>query len=169
MTYTLGTASKATGVSRSTVLRAIKSGKISATPDVHGVYQIEPAELFRVYPSVADKAEQKEALLLHTTAQSNIETAVLRSENKLLRGQLEEKDETLKDLRNRLDQADKERRETLEKLVPLLTDQRLKPEPKEEKSPIANHATNKTHLAFYISSMILLVGLIILLLLKQQA
>ena len=48
--YTLGTAANACGLNKSTVLRAIKAGKISATRDEHDQWQIEPAELHRVYP-----------------------------------------------------------------------------------------------------------------------
>lgn len=47
--YTLGTASKAVGKSKSTVLSAINSGKISASKDDHGQWQIDPAELHRLY------------------------------------------------------------------------------------------------------------------------
>ena len=50
MIYTLGTASKATGKSKATVLRSIRSGKISAEKDANGVWRIEPSELHRVYP-----------------------------------------------------------------------------------------------------------------------
>ena len=41
--HTLGTAAKATGLNKSTVLRAIKSGKISAAKDEHGEWQIDAA------------------------------------------------------------------------------------------------------------------------------
>ena len=40
--HTLATAAKATGLNRSTVPRAIKSGKVSAAKDVHGEWQIDP-------------------------------------------------------------------------------------------------------------------------------
>lgn len=53
MSYTLTTAAQATGLNRTTVLRAIKSGKISGAKDEHGEWHIEPAELHRVYPPVA--------------------------------------------------------------------------------------------------------------------
>lgn len=52
MAYTLGQAAKATGKSKTTVLRAIQKGKISAGRDAHGQWSIEPAELHRVYPAV---------------------------------------------------------------------------------------------------------------------
>jgi hypothetical protein len=53
MAFTLGTASQATGCAKSTILRAIKAGRISATRDDVGQWQIEPVELFRVFPPLA--------------------------------------------------------------------------------------------------------------------
>jgi excisionase family DNA binding protein len=50
MSYTLGTAARATGVSKSTVYRAIKAGRISASRADSGDYAIDPAELHRVFP-----------------------------------------------------------------------------------------------------------------------
>jgi excisionase family DNA binding protein len=50
MSHSLTTAAEAAGINRSTVLRAIKAGKISATKDEHGEWRIEAAELHRVYP-----------------------------------------------------------------------------------------------------------------------
>lgn len=52
MSYTLGDAAKATGKSKTTLHRAIKSGKISATKADDGSYSIDPAELHRVFPPV---------------------------------------------------------------------------------------------------------------------
>ena len=52
MSYTSGTATKATGKSKTTIMRAIRKGKNSAEKDVHGQWNIEPAELHRVYPEV---------------------------------------------------------------------------------------------------------------------
>jgi hypothetical protein len=51
--FTLGTASQATGTAKSTILRAIKAGRISASRDELNQWQIEPAELFRVFPALA--------------------------------------------------------------------------------------------------------------------
>lgn len=50
MRYTLGQAAKATGKSKSTIQASIKKGRISASQDDFGQYQIDPAELHRVYP-----------------------------------------------------------------------------------------------------------------------
>ena len=49
----LADAATATGMNKSSILRAIKSGRISATRDELGQWRIEPGDLFRVYPAVA--------------------------------------------------------------------------------------------------------------------
>jgi len=51
--YTLGTASQATGCAKSTILRAIKAGRIAAVRDDLGQWRIEPAQLFDVFPTLA--------------------------------------------------------------------------------------------------------------------
>jgi hypothetical protein len=50
MSYRLSQAAAACSLNKSTVRRAIKTGKVSATKDAHGQWHIEPAELHRVYP-----------------------------------------------------------------------------------------------------------------------
>ena len=54
MTYTLGMAARATGLSKSTIHRAIKAGRVSAGRSDTGDYAIDPAELHRVFPPVQD-------------------------------------------------------------------------------------------------------------------
>src|SRR3954469_14369338 len=58
-TFGLRQAAQEAGTSKSTILRAIQSGRLSATRTDDGGYSIEPAELFRVYPpkSVASDHE----------------------------------------------------------------------------------------------------------------
>ena len=61
---TISEASQAVGVSRSGLLKAIKSGKLSAKRDdsVSGSkpakYLIDPSELYRVFPKVSESARQ---------------------------------------------------------------------------------------------------------------
>jgi hypothetical protein len=50
MSYSLSNAAAACGVYKSTVLRSIKAGRLTATKDALGQWRIEPAELHRVYP-----------------------------------------------------------------------------------------------------------------------
>ena len=54
MMLTLTEAAEQTSKSKSTLTRAIKSGKLSATKNEHGDYRIDPAELFRVYKKVVN-------------------------------------------------------------------------------------------------------------------
>ena len=48
MSYDLAAAAAATGLNKASILRAIKSGKISGTKDALGQWWVEPAELHRV-------------------------------------------------------------------------------------------------------------------------
>ena len=50
MSYTLAEAAAACGVDKSTVRRAVRSGRISGTRDEGGVWRVEPVELHRVFP-----------------------------------------------------------------------------------------------------------------------
>jgi excisionase family DNA binding protein len=63
MSYTLAAAAAATGLSRKSLLRAIKDGSIAATKDRRGEWRIDPDELHRVYPPVVhDGAPDVDAL-----------------------------------------------------------------------------------------------------------
>jgi hypothetical protein len=55
MGYTLGQAAKAVGMSKTSILRSIKAGRISAGRDELGQWAIEPCELHRVYPPLTDE------------------------------------------------------------------------------------------------------------------
>lgn len=59
MAYTLGTAAKATGKSKATISKAIKSGRISARKDETGTFHIEASELHRVYPPTTLSEQQE--------------------------------------------------------------------------------------------------------------
>jgi hypothetical protein len=65
MSYTLSEAAAACGINRSTVLRALKSGKISGTRDEAGAWHVEAVELHRVFPPAAAAAAVPEAMPQH--------------------------------------------------------------------------------------------------------
>ena len=48
--HTIATAAAAVGRNKTAILRAIKAGKISVAKDENGEWQIDPAELHRIYP-----------------------------------------------------------------------------------------------------------------------
>lgn len=49
-TLTMGQAAKETGVSKATLSKALKSGRLSYVAKSTAGYEIDPAELFRVFP-----------------------------------------------------------------------------------------------------------------------
>jgi excisionase family DNA binding protein len=135
MPYSLKQAAEATGKSKPTILRAIQSGKISATRDqLTQAWIIEPSELHRIYQPVSDDDAQQGKPANDATP---FETVMLRREisirDEKLNALQQERDrerqetrETIDDLRRRLDAEAEERR----KLTAMLTDQREKPEPR---------------------------------------
>jgi excisionase family DNA binding protein len=78
--FSMAEAARQTRVSKATIHRAIKSGKLSAERQEDGSYAISPAELFRVYPSV----KQDETVAVRRSAPPS-ETPDLVRENALLR------------------------------------------------------------------------------------
>jgi hypothetical protein len=105
MRYTLGTAAKATGKAKSTILRAIKSGTISATKSHDGSYEIEPSELHRVFePNGAQLASSNDTQLNEEQgATLRIRLEILESERQRERDQMQA---TIDDLRARLDRSE---------------------------------------------------------------
>ena len=109
---TLTESSKETGLTRSAIFKAIKSGRLSANKNNKGEFLIDPAELFRVYKQVNKEMLPSEQLATHKETQ---ETAELSMMKRLLAQVESERD----DLRRRLDEESAERR----KLMNILTHQ----------------------------------------------
>jgi polyhydroxyalkanoate synthesis regulator phasin len=87
MSYTLGQAANATGKAKTTIQRAIKKGKISASRNESGGYVIDPAELHRVFPPVAtpeDTTSNPRVTALEQQLQA------IQQENRLLQVHLDE-------------------------------------------------------------------------------
>jgi hypothetical protein len=118
MAYTLGAAARATGKSKATISRAIKSGRLSALRDDAGGYLIEPAELHRVYPATGDTTGA-----VKQYATPNGQDAIPSPETVALHQLIAEQAETIRDLRARLDAAGEHARQ----LLAMLTDQRVRP------------------------------------------
>jgi hypothetical protein len=134
--YNLAEAGAAVGRNRSTILKAIRWGAISATRDkLTGGWLIEPSELHRLYPPVLPEAT--ESLLRNQSNGSATEAtgglrelqakldaaeAALRFRDEAVRF----RDETIGDLRKRLDVTTGQLGEALQQ-VRALTDQRTAP------------------------------------------
>jgi hypothetical protein len=62
MSYTLAEAAAACGLDKSTVRRAVRSGRISGTRDDLGVWHVEASELHRVFPPVQSPGAVPDAM-----------------------------------------------------------------------------------------------------------
>jgi len=93
MAMSLAEAAAATGVNRSTLFRAYKSGRMSATRTDTGQIEVDPAELFRVFPPIAAHEMQSDAMhqrALPAVADDNaLHVSALEVEVKMLREMLE--------------------------------------------------------------------------------
>jgi hypothetical protein len=89
MAYSLVTGAAACGVNRTTILRAIKGGKISAERDAQGAWVIQPSELHRIFPALP--------------VASPVQGPGQDGEIALLRTMLDQMRETIRDLRRRED------------------------------------------------------------------
>jgi len=110
-TYTLSEASKAAGRSKSTILRSIRSGRVSASRDeLTGGWNINAAELHRVYDGTCRDAPDG-------VPGNGTDAGVLQAKLQAAEARLLDKDQVIDDLRRRLDAEAEERR----RLTTLLT------------------------------------------------
>jgi hypothetical protein len=56
--HNLETAAAAVGRNKTAILRAIEAGKIPAAKNENGEWQIDPAELHRIYPPLRSASKQ---------------------------------------------------------------------------------------------------------------
>lgn len=79
-------AAKEAGIAKTTLLRAIKNNELSFKKNRKGHYEIDPSELFRVFPkTIKNRFEEPKS-----TPEKNHAVTSLERENRLLREMLEE-------------------------------------------------------------------------------
>lgn len=111
MRLTLGQAAKAASVSKTTMSRAVKSGRLSAEKQTNGSYLIDPSELFRVFPrnGTANTVLQPSVTLDETleqpsvTGSNSLELVRLETENAALKREVARLTEQVADLKNERD------------------------------------------------------------------
>lgn len=108
MQFSLSQAAKETGKGKSSIHRAIKSGRLSAQRHEDGTYSIDAAELFRAFPPALLEPVPEQAVEPHQEPSATPSAAeeVLRVRVEMLTAQLEREQETVADLRRRLDRAE---------------------------------------------------------------
>lgn len=145
----LGEAARLTGKAKSTIHRAMESGRLSYTVDAEGERLIDPAELARVFdikppgepekiaPRTRDETERNHAHPMGRTERDHAQPADSADEMHLiaqlaaeqaradgLAARVADMQDTIADLRQRLDFEGDERRQAQAQLTIMLTDQR---------------------------------------------
>lgn len=100
MVYTLGEAAKATGKSKATISKAIKSGRISAQKDETGTFRIDPSELHRVYTPIASSERQETPVLSLETTRNDGLVRELQARLEAAQERILDKDSVISDLRD---------------------------------------------------------------------
>ena len=114
--YTLGEASKATGKAKGTIKNAISKGRLSARKNEVGEYEIDPAELHRVYNPLSTTQDKLNAVTpTHNTPISQVEKEAYEAQIALLREMLDRANKNADDWKQQAQQSQN-----------LLTDQREK-------------------------------------------
>lgn len=133
---TLNQAAKACNKSKSAILEAIRNGRLSANRNDKNQWQIQPAELFRVYPSTEHlppvQNRDQPGNLPHTEHHPTplLLEQMLEKEQQERERERQQMQATIDDLRRRLDEEAAERR----KLTALIThqpEQKLEPDPEQ--------------------------------------
>jgi hypothetical protein len=88
----LNKAAKAAGVAKSTLLEALNSGRMSAVKNDIGHWEIDPAELFRVFPKTSSAEHQEPVESPSENRQKTSQNGALEVEVKMLREQVERMD-----------------------------------------------------------------------------
>ena len=88
----LNKAAKEAGVAKSTLLEALNSGRMSAEKNDRGHWQIDPSELFRVFPKSSSTEQEKSNPTPNKKPQKTEENNALEVEVKMLREQIERMD-----------------------------------------------------------------------------
>jgi excisionase family DNA binding protein len=128
MSYTLGEAAKAVGLSKPTLSRAIKNGKLSGKKLEDGSYQINPSELERWRDANghrnAASVSNETPVIPASDSHLQLEVEALRRELDMVASERDRErsqlTDQIDDYRARLSKADEERA----RLTAVLTDQR---------------------------------------------
>ena len=99
MVYTLGEAAKATGKSKATISKAIKSGRISAKKGETGAFAIDPSELHRVYPPTVEGEQEQTPRTLEVNTKDDGLIRELQARLDATQERLADKETVISDLR----------------------------------------------------------------------
>lgn len=137
----LNKAAKEAGIAKSTLLDALNNGRMSAEKNEKGHWEIDPSELFRVFPKTSSYSSEKPIMTPSENHQKTIQNSALEIEVKMLREQIERMDAERERERSQLtdqieslkEQAERQSADHRQALA-VLTDQREKATPQTKRS-----------------------------------
>ena len=141
MKLSLNKAAKEAGIAKSTLLDALNNGRMSAEKNEKGHWEIDPSELFRVFPRTSSYNPEKPMHTPLENHQKTIQNSALEIEVKMLREQIERMDAERERERSQLtdqieslkEQAERQSADHRQALA-VLTDQREKATPQTKRS-----------------------------------
>lgn len=125
---TLGEAAKETGVQKSTLSKALKSGKLSFIDKTSAGYKIDPSELFRVYP------RKPQDTVSTTVSNERLDTPKYSLENNPLQATVDAQEKLMLRLEAEIDDLKVQRDEWMGQAKTLLISNQSTP-PDSQKSP----------------------------------
>ncbi|QQA45100.1 hypothetical protein I8N54_20090 (plasmid) [Pelagovum pacificum] len=139
MKLSLNKAAQTYKVSKSTLSEALNTGRLSASKDARGRWEIDPSEMDRVFP--LNRAEPQlsrtpnAAPNTEANTENRIENARLQAALDAAEARLSDMQETVTDLRSRLDQEGADRRAAQARLEDFQDRLTPAPAPEAQKSP----------------------------------
>jgi hypothetical protein len=130
MFYSLTTAAAAAGINRTTVFRAIKTGRISAQRDSNGQWQLDPSEFHRVFPPLPAAATSSQQAAHHGEQHGAMTDSLVATLNKVIDDLRRGQDDLRADRDRWQSQSDhwREAYESTQRLIPALLQQHAPPE-----------------------------------------
>lgn len=105
-------AAKEAGIAKKTLLEALTSGRLSATKNNKGHWQIDTSELFRVFPQETSSEQASKPNPTHQQKPDfSPENSVLQARLEVMEQRFKDAEATIEDLRGRLDSETEERRQ----------------------------------------------------------
>lgn len=121
MGMTAAQAAEAVGMTRQGIIKAIKTGKLSAEKDGNGAWRVAASELFRVYPAVNGNSGKVEGGIQGGLQAAHAEIEHLRALVERADRRADEQAARAEEWKSKAEQEGQERRQ----LMALLTDQRV--------------------------------------------
>ena len=113
MKFSMKQGAKEAGIAKTTLMNAVKNGKVSAQKNEQGVWEIEASELFRVYPRQDETPSKSSLSTPSNDPQTPNSNSALEVEVKLLRERIGDLQADKESLAGQMEAMRQDHRQTL--------------------------------------------------------